>query len=525
MSETTPKAGLREWVGLVVLTLPALVIAMDFTALHLAVPKLSADLQPTSTQMLWIVDIYGFLIAGLLVVMGTLGDRIGRRRLLMIGGAAFGAASMLTAFAGSAELLIAGRALLGVTGATLLPSTLALISNMFRDGTQRRRAIAVWSTSFMLGGAIGPLVSGVLLEAFWWGSVFLPAVPVMLLLIGLGPVVLPEYRTAAAGRVDLASIALAMASILPIVYGVKELAKGGPSATALLSLAAGALVGWVFLRRQRGLSNPLLDLALFGNRSFNASIGAQTTSLFVLAAMQFFLMQYLQLVLGFSPLAAGLWTIPAMVAGVLASLLVPSLAQRISPPRLIVAAMLLAVAGLGIIAGAGSSGAGLALTGFILLNLSLNPTMVLTYDLIIGSAPAERAGTASGTAETGNELGIALGVAIAGSIGAAVYQGRLAGDALPAGLPAGVADAARDTLGGAVAAAADLPSGLGARLLAVTRDAFVHGMTLTTIVLAVLLTGVTVAVAALLRKGSQAAAPEQHHTDEDDECGEPAVVG
>ncbi|WP_460443979.1 MFS transporter, partial [Amycolatopsis cihanbeyliensis] len=439
MSETAQRAGLREWVGLVVLTLPALVIAMDFTALHLAVPKLSADLQPTSTQMLWIVDIYGFLIAGLLVVMGTLGDRIGRRKLLLIGGAAFGAASVLTAFASSAELLIAGRALLGVTGATLLPSTLALISNMFADPVQRRRAIAVWSTSFMLGGAIGPLVSGGLLETFWWGSVFLPAVPVMLLLIGLGPVVLPEFRTASAGRVDLASVVLAMASILPVVYGVKELAKGGLSATAPLSLAAGALLGWVFLRRQRRLTNPLLDLALFGNRSFNASIGAQTTSLFVLAAMQFFLMQYLQLVLGFSPLAAGLWTIPAMVAGVIASLLVPSLAQRISPPRLIVTGMLLAVGGLGIIAGAGSSGVGLAMAGFILLNLSLNPTMVLTYDLIIGSAPAERAGTASGTAETGNELGIALGVAIAGSIGAAVYRGRLTGDTLPAGTPAGAA--------------------------------------------------------------------------------------
>ncbi|GAA3740897.1 DHA2 family multidrug resistance protein-like MFS transporter [Spinactinospora alkalitolerans] len=506
MSETAHRAGLREWMGLVVLALPALVIALDFTALHLAVPHLSADLQPTSTEMLWIVDIYGFMIAGLLVAMGTLGDRIGRRRLLLVGGAAFGAASALAAFSSSTEMLIAARALLGITGATLLPSTLSLISNMFRDPVQRRFAIAVWSANFMLGGAIGPLVGGALLEMFWWGSVFLPAVPVMLLLILFGPLVVPEFRSGSAGRVDLVGVALAMASILPVVYGIKELAKVGPAAAPLLSIAAGALIGWVFVRRQRRLTDPLLDLALFSHRGFSVSLGAQTAGLFVLAATQFFLMQYLQLVLGLSPLRAGLWTVPAMAAGVAATLLVPFLTRRVRPVRVITGAFALAVAGLLIIAAAGSSGPALAVIGFTVLSFAVNPAMVLTYDMIIDSAPPERAGTASGTAETGNELGIALGVAIAGSIGAAVYRRQLTGEALPADTPPEVAEAARGTLGSAVAAAEELPGQVGEQLFAVARDAFMQGMRLTTIVLAVLLAGVAITVAALLRGTGAAAA-------------------
>ncbi|SFO95384.1 MFS transporter, DHA2 family, multidrug resistance protein [Amycolatopsis arida] len=509
MSETATRAGVREWVGLVVLALPALVIALDFTGLHLAVPHLSADLQPTSTQMLWIVDIYGFMIAGLLITMGTVGDRIGRRRLLLAGGAAFGAASVLAALSTSAPMLIAARALLGVTGATLLPSTLSLISTMFADATQRRLAIAVWSSSFMAGGAIGPLVGGALLEAYWWGAVFLPAVPVMALLVVLGPIVLPEFRSDSAGRADLISVVLAMAAILPVVYGIKELAQDGPAVLPLVTLVAGLLLGWAFVRRQRRLAHPLLDLALFTRRGFTVSLGAQVTALFVLAAVQFFLMQYLQLVLGLSPLRAGLWTVPAMAAGVAGTLLVPVVTRRVPPVRVITAGFALAVVGMLLVV-VGSPGLGLTITGFVVLNLALNPAMVLTYDLIINSAPSERVGTASGTAETGNELGIALGVAITGSIGAAVYRARVSADVLPADTPPAVADAARDTLGGAVAAAGELPAGVGEPLLAVTREAFLAGMQWASVALTVLLVGVTVAAAALLRgtgTGTGSAAP------------------
>jgi DHA2 family multidrug resistance protein-like MFS transporter len=191
-----------------VLALPCLLYSMDLTVLELAVPKLSVDLKPTSYQLLWIMDIYGFLLAGFLITMGTLGDRIGRRRLLLIGPAAFGAASVLAAFSGSAEMLIITRAVLGVGGATLAPSTLSMIRNMFLDPDQRAIAIGVWATSFAAGAAIGPLAGGVLLEFFWWGSVFLLAVPVMALLLVLGPLLLPEFRDPGAGRLDLISAAM-----------------------------------------------------------------------------------------------------------------------------------------------------------------------------------------------------------------------------------------------------------------------------------------------------------------------------
>ncbi|HEY5451177.1 MAG TPA: MFS transporter, partial [Polyangia bacterium] len=184
--QSPAKAGRREWLGLAVLALPCLLYSMDLTVLHLAVPKLTTDLQPSSSQLLWIIDIYGFLVAGSLITMGTLGDRIGRRRLLLVGAAAFGAASIAAAFSTTATMLIATRALLGLAGATIAPSTLSLIRILFEDPRQRTTAIGIWITSYSVGGAIGPLVGGVLLETFWWGSVFLVGVPVMVLLLIVG---------------------------------------------------------------------------------------------------------------------------------------------------------------------------------------------------------------------------------------------------------------------------------------------------------------------------------------------------
>ena len=223
----TRRAGRREWAGLAVIALPCLLATMDLEVLNLAVPALTADLQPSSAQLLWIIDIYGFMVAGSLITMGTLGDRIGRRRLLLIGAAAFGAASVVAAFSTSAEMLIATRALLGVAGATLAPSTLSLIRNMFTDPGQRTVAVAVWATSFSVGAAIGPLLGGVLLEWFWWGSVFLLDVPVMVLLLVVGPVLLPEYKDPGAGRLDLPSAAMSLAAVLLLIYGLKHLALAG----------------------------------------------------------------------------------------------------------------------------------------------------------------------------------------------------------------------------------------------------------------------------------------------------------
>jgi MFS transporter, DHA2 family, multidrug resistance protein len=270
------RAGRREWVGLAVIALPCIVYAMDLTVLNLALPALSRDLQPSSSQLLWIVDISGFLVAGLLITMGTLGDRIGRRRLLLIGAAAFALSSLFAAFSTSAEMLIAARALLGVAGATLAPSTLSLIRNTFNDRQQRTFAIGVWITSFSAGAAVGPLIGGLPLEHFWWGSAFLPALLVMGLLLAVGPRLLPEYSDPEAGRLDLISAALSLVAVLAVIYGLKRIAQDGVGWTAAVSIVAGLVVGAAFVRRQHRLADPLIDLRLFRLPAFNAALAANT---------------------------------------------------------------------------------------------------------------------------------------------------------------------------------------------------------------------------------------------------------
>src|ERR1700730_8394993 len=300
MTGGEPRAGRREWVGLAVLALPAFVIALDFSVLNLAVPVISRELMPTATQLLWIVDIYGVILAGFLVTMGTLGDRIGRRRLLMLGAAGFGIASVAAAYSVSAGMLIGARAGLGFAGATLMPSTLLLISNMFRDERQRTVAIAVWSTSLPLGGAIGPLVGGALLQVFWWGAVFLLAVPIMAVLLATAPVLLPEYRNAAAGRPDFLSVGLSLAAILPVVYGLTEIAEGGLRIGPVSAVVAGLLIGWGFVRRQRSLADPLIDPRLVPGAGIHRRLGNHRVGLLRDLGMLLLISQYLQLVLGLS---------------------------------------------------------------------------------------------------------------------------------------------------------------------------------------------------------------------------------
>jgi MFS transporter, DHA2 family, multidrug resistance protein len=498
MDTAARRAGRREWVGLVVLALPCLVYAMDLTVLNLAVPQLSADLRPSAVQLLWIVDVYGFLVAGLLVTMGTLGDRIGRRRLLLAGAAGFAAASLLAAAATSAGMLIAARALLGVAGATLAPSTLSLIRTMFADPRQRTFAVAVWISSFSAGGAVGPLAGGVLLEWFWWGSVFLLAVPVMALLLVLGPFLLPEYRDPAAGRPDLASAALSLAAVLPVVYGLKELAQDGPGWLPALAVLAGLAVGAAFVRRQRRLADPLLDLGLFADRAFSASLVTNTLSFFVGFGILLFVAQYLQLVLGQSPLQAGLWMLPSSAAFIAGSLLAPLLVRRARPAVAIVAGLAVSAAGFGLLARVDGAGLALLVAGSVVFSLGLAPVDTLAADLTVAAAPPERAGAASALSETSAELGGALGIAVLGSVGTAVYRGQMR-DAIPFATPPGAAEAARDTLGGAVAAAGDLPAQVGAALLDAARQAFTQGLRATAAVSAALAVAVALLAPALLR--------------------------
>ncbi|MGW2013534.1 MFS transporter [Streptomyces sp. NPDC001927] len=478
-----PRAGRREWIGLVVLALPTVLLSMDLTVLHLAIPTISSELRPSAPELLWITDIYGFTLAGFLITMGTLGDRVGRRRLLLIGAVAFAAASVLAALSTGPGMLVATRALLGVAASTLMPSTLSLIRNMFLDDRQRSVAIGVWITSFMVGAMLGPPVGGVLLEWFWWGSVFLLALPVMALLMVVGPIVLPEYRNENAGKLDLASALLSLLAVLGVVYAVKTVASHGFTAAASAALVAGIVLSVTFVRRQKRLAEPLLDIGLFRNRTFATALTAMTVCSLVMMGSNFLVAQYLQLVLGLSPLKAGLWMIPSTLASIAAVMLVQRLVRTFRPAVLMSVSFVVAAIGFVVITQVeGPDSLGTVLTGTCVFAFGLAAPGVLSADILVGSGPPERAGEVSAIQETSTELGGAFGLAILGSVFNAAYRLGVA-DTVPAGTPDAAASAARDTLGGAVDAAHREPDqAWSADLLDVTRSAFVDAFHTTALV-------------------------------------------
>jgi DHA2 family multidrug resistance protein-like MFS transporter len=503
-SADPPKAGRREWIGLAVLALAALVYVMDLTVLHLAVPAISRDLHPSSSQLLWIIDIYGFTVAGFLVTMGAVGDRIGRRKLLLIGAGAFGIVSILSAISTSPEMLIASRALLGIAGATIAPSTLSLIFNMFQDPGQRARAIAVWISAFSAGSAIGPVIGGVLLERFWWGSVFLIALPVMGLLLVLGPIVLPEYRDPKAGRLDVGSAIMSLVAVLAVVFGLKQIAQDGIGAVAISAIAIGLVVGVLWVRRQLASADPIIDLRLFRVPAFSASLVVNFLTIFVAIGYFLFVAQYLQLVVGLSPLVAGLCSVPSAIGFIVGSNLAPVLVRRFPSANVMGGSLVVAAVGLVLLTQVdAANGLPVVIVASVVIALGLAPVLTLTTDLIVGSAPPERAGAASGISETAVELGGALGISLLGSLGVAIYRGDLS--RLPAGLAPDAAATARDTLGGAVKVARSLPDSLGLAVLDVSRSAFVQAMQVAATISAVVAVAVAVFAVAMLRHASSAA--------------------
>jgi DHA2 family multidrug resistance protein-like MFS transporter len=460
--------------------------------------------------MLWMIDIYGFFVAGALVTMGTLGDRIGRRRMLLIGAAAFGVISIVTAFSVNPTMLIVCRALLGIAGATLAPSTLSLIFHMFQDPKQRSVAIGVWIGAFSAGSAVGPVLGGVLLEMFWWGSVFLLAVPVMLALLVLGPRVLPEYRDQNAGRLDLPSAALSIAAVLAVIYGFKGIAQDGVRAVFVAAIAVGVVLGLVWVRRQRHIPDPMIDVSLFRIRAFNAALLVNFLTIFVAIGYFLFIAQYLQLVVGLSPLEAGLWSLPSALGFVVGSQITPRISGRVGPRNLIAGGLAVAAVGMAMLTQvSGTTGLPLLVTASLVISLGFAPVFGLTTELIVGTAPPERAGAASGISETGAELGGALGIAVLGSIGVAAYRGRLS-DSLPTSTPTDVADTAHDTLGAAIGAASDLPAPLGAQVIDAAHTAFVNGMHVVAAIGTVLAVAVAVmAWHALRTHGSTTTSPNE----------------
>ncbi|RFS84113.1 MFS transporter [Actinomadura spongiicola] len=484
----------RRWIGLAVLTLPTLLISIDMTVLHLAIPQLGADLEPTANQLLWILDIYGFMIAGFLVSMGVLGDRIGRRKVLLVGAGAFGVASLAAAYSTSAEMLIASRALLGVAGATLMPSTMSLIRNMFPDDAERTKALAVWMGGFMVGSAIGPLVGGLLLEFFWWGSVFLLGVPVMVILLVAGPFLLPEYRAPKAGRLDLLSSVLSLGTVLSLIYGVKRIATHGVDGTVALAIVLGLALGIVFVRRQQRSTDPMIDLRLFRYRNFSISLASLMVGLVAMGGVLLFVNQFLQLVRGLSPLEAGLWMLPQAVSVLVSMQFAPRITGRYRPAVVLAGSMGVVAVGVLLI----SVGTlAWVVIGMTVMGLGFGPWMLLALDRIITTAPPERAGAASAISETGQEFGLAAGLALLGSLGTAIYRGRL--DSLPDGLPPAAENAARESLAGAVETAEGLPGPVGPAMLDAARDAFTTGLQVTTLVSAAIVAAGAVVIGLLTR--------------------------
>lgn len=466
------KATRREWLGLIAIALPCMIYSMDLTVLNLAVPTLTRDLKPSASQLLWIIDIYGFMVAGFLMTMGTLGDRIGRRRLLMIGAAFFGVASTVAAFSDSAEMLIAMRAVLGIAGATLAPSTLSLIAVMFTDEKERTFAISMWIASFSVGAIIGPVVGGFLIEYFWWGSVFLIAVPPMLLLLAIGPILLPEYRAPDAGRIDILSALLSLAAVLGLIYGIKHWAADGFDWQVFAAIIAGLGFVLLFLRRQARLADPMIDLAMFRIPAFRAALAINLAGILFMFGSFIFLAQYFQLVAGLTPLQAGLWSLPSAVAFTLASFMTPALVGRFTPAALMAGGM--AVSALGFVWLVFAPSLVQIVAASVVFSIGFTPVITLTTGIVVGSAPPERTGAASAMSETSAELGGALGIAVLGSLGAALYRSRMADVVVP-GVSAEALAPARSTLGGALSFASGLAPEQAGPMLAQASEAFMLG--------------------------------------------------
>ncbi len=481
-------AGADRWVVLVVLCVSLLLVAVDATVLHVAVPAVTEDLRPGAIELLWIVDVYPLVCASLLILFGTLGDRVGRRRVLLLGYALFGVASALAALAGSAQMLILARALLGVGGAMIMPATLSILRHVFPDRRERALAIGIWSAVAAVGAAAGPLLGGFLLEHFWWGSVFLVNIPLMLVSLPVGRLLLPESKGDGRGPWDVAGALMAAAGLFGMVLGVKRLGGGEPvtSLLTVVPLVAGAGLLAGFVRRQRRRTYPLVDLRMFRRPAFRTSVGCIVLAMLALVGLELIAAQYLQLVLGLSPLQTGLRLLPLTFAAMAAGLAGARLLRRFGPRRTVCAGFCVTALAVLLLTGMGrADNCGLMVAGFVLLGFGLETTLFGAYESMLSEAPAEQSGGAAAIGETSYQLGAGIGIALLGSVMNAAYAPGLAAG-VP-GVPEAASGAAGRSLGEAYEVAGGLGGAAGAALRRAAAEAFVHGLHVTLVVSAGLL--------------------------------------
>lgn len=505
MNNPSLRATRRDWLGLAALTMVVLVLSTDLTALFLAMPSITADLQPGPSQMLWILHIYGFFIGGFLITMGRLGDRIGRRRILVAGAAAFAVFSVIAAFSNSAEMLIGARALLGVAGATLMPSTFSLLRGMFHDDGQRRFAIAVIFSAFSAGGALGPLLGGILLELFWWGAVFLINVPVLIVFLVTAPMLLPEYREVNVRKLDWVSVVLSLGGVLLVIFGIQGMAfEGGGLFLHAMAVVAGITVVTVFVRRQRNLTDPLLDLKLFKNRLFSTSLIATFVTLIGLSGVFYLFTQYLQWVEELSPVQAGMWTVPYVIANIAGAMAAPWLSRLVHQEKIIWISLLLVGFGLALIAaGAGSLNLSFVVISISIAGLAQGSAFALVSDLILSSAPPEKAGSAAAMQEMSGEMGSALGVALLGTVGMFVYRFVLS-DSISAEVPTQVAESVIQSVAGASPASDQLSVSMSMELLLAAQHAFSQAFQVSSGLGAILVIALALIVRVLLKRTQEA---------------------
>lgn len=479
--------------------LPVLLVSVDNTVLSFALPQIASGLEPTSAEQLWIIDAYPLVLAALLVTMGSLGDRFGRRRLLLLGASGFAAVSVVAAFAPTAAWLIAARAAMGVFGAMLMPSTLSLLRTTFLNRDQRRLAIAIWAAGFSAGAALGPIVGGILLEHFHWGSVFLMSVPVLVPMLILTPLLVRESRDPNPGRIDVWSILLSLLTMVPIVYAIKTVAVEGIASAAIPLVVVGGGFGVLFVRRQLRLDTPMLDMSLFRRGAFTGAILVNFLSIIALIGFLFFAAQHLQLIVGLSPMESGFALVPGLVATIVGSLVIVPIARRARANILVPVALGFSVLGYLLIP-LSASGDGLLLLvlAFVSLGIGIGAAETISNELVLAAAPASKAGAASAVSETAYELGAVLGTSVLGGILTAFYRATIV---IPEGVDADAAAHARETLAGAMVTADSLPDPLGQALRDAAAHAFDAGVVVTALIGAVLVMVAAVIAATTLGSG------------------------